>query len=62
VTKEVFDIPSITPTGTSVLLKGTIVQAPEGKKQLTELQVAEVLMHGPCNAKTYPIAKGKVCS
>ena len=51
---------SLTLTGTSVLVDGTLVQPPEGKNQKVELLVENILHVGTVNAAKYPIAKGRL--
>ncbi|KAK9905717.1 hypothetical protein WJX75_005086 [Coccomyxa subellipsoidea] len=52
---------ALTPSGTSVLLEGQLVQAPENAKQKVELKVSRVLHVGPCDnsAGQYPLAGKK---
>ena len=55
--KDTHDLKELTPTGTSVVVEGTITATPEGVKQLVELRCSKVVFVGPCDAKKYPIAK-----
>jgi len=45
--------------GTSLLVKGSIVESP-GKNQLVELQASYVEILGSCDAGKYPLAKGRL--
>ena len=60
VPSSVFDLSILTSTGASVLLRGTVKEPPEGKKQNIEVHATEVLFAGPSDAKTYPVAKTKL--
>lgn len=44
--------------GTSVVCKGTVVEPPEGAKQIIEVNVTEVIFVGECDPTKYPISKG----
>ena len=52
----------LTKTGASLLVRGEITATPadvKDAKQLVELRATEVLHFGPCDPKTYPMAKKK---
>ncbi|EGD77666.1 asparaginyl-tRNA synthetase [Salpingoeca rosetta] len=49
----------LTKTGASVLLRGKIVKAPEGKEQKFELDIEEVVHSGLIEG-SYPIAKARI--
>ena len=51
------NLPALTATGASLLLRGQLKRAPPGKKQTHELHASEVLFFGPCNRQEYPISK-----
>lgn len=58
--EEVGGLGKITPTGTSVLIEGELVETPpENKKQAVELKAIKVHYVGPCDnsAGCYPLAK-----
>ena len=59
VDKDVHDLKQLVPTGTSVAVRGMLVEAPEDKraKQPVELKAVEILYVGLCDPKTYPLAK-----
>jgi asparaginyl-tRNA synthetase len=46
-------------TGASLLVSGTLVETPSDVKQAVELKADKVLFFGPCDPKTYPMAKKK---
>ena len=50
----------IKSTGVCIVVEGEIKAAPEGAKQKMELHATSVLHVGPCDAKTYPMAKSKL--
>eukprot|EP00039_Didymoeca_costata_P018404 m.333317 g.333317 ORF g.333317 m.333317 type:complete len:619 (+) comp17117_c0_seq1:128-1984(+) len=60
ITKDVYDLTKLTPTGTSVVLKGSVVKAPEKAKQDIEVAVESIIFVGLCDAQTYPIPKGRL--
>jgi asparaginyl-tRNA synthetase len=60
VPSSVFDLSILTSTGASVLLRGTVKEPPEGKKQSIEVHATEVPFAGPSDGKTYPVAKTKL--
>lgn len=49
----------LTPTGTSVLIEGTLTETPEGVKQAVELKASKILHVGKCDPSIYPMAKKK---
>ncbi|EIE23345.1 asparaginyl-tRNA synthetase, partial [Coccomyxa subellipsoidea C-169] len=53
---------ALTPSGTSVLLEGQLVKAPENAKQKVELKVSKVVHVGACDnsAGNYALAKKKM--
>ncbi|KAK9838840.1 hypothetical protein WJX74_004282 [Apatococcus lobatus] len=65
VTKEAAEahggLKALVPTGTSILVKGTVEKPPEGAKQTVEVKVLEILHLGQiaASAKAYPLAKKK---
>lgn len=60
VREETHDLKQLTPTGTSVLLRGVLEPTPDTAKTPFELKVDEVLYVGPCDPATYPVAKTKL--
>lgn len=46
-------------TGASLLVRGTLAATPPEVQQAVELRASEVLHFGPCDPKTYPMAKKK---
>lgn len=46
-------------TGSSVLVEGTLVEAPPGKEQKVELKATKIRSIGAVDAGTYPLAKKK---
>ena len=60
VPSSVYDLDIITSTGASVLVKGQVKEPPEGKKQVIEVHVSEVLFAGGSDGRTYPVAKTKL--
>lgn len=63
ITKEVAEkhtgLKKLVPTGTSVLVEGTLTETPEGTKQAVELKASQLLHVGLCEPSTYPMAKKK---
>jgi len=64
VTKEVAEahdmtLKDLTPTGTCVLVEGTLSQTPEGVKQAVELKASAIKYLGPCDPSSYSLAKKK---
>lgn len=49
----------LTKTGASLLVRGELAATPPEVKQPVELRATEVLHFGPCDPKTYPMAKKK---
>ena len=50
---------ALTPTGTSLVVRGDLRRCPAGTKQLVEVHAKAVLYAGRCDAAKYPIAKKK---
>eukprot|EP00911_Craspedida_sp_UC1_P000725 UC1_evm1s555 len=59
VRSETHELSALTPRGTCVMARGN-VKLSQGGKQAIEIEVAEVLHVGPCDAATYPMAKTKL--
>lgn len=57
---EIKNPDEIKSTGVCVVVEGEIKASPEGAKQKIELHATSVLHVGPCDAKTYPMAKAKL--
>ena len=55
VDKEVHPIKDLIPTGTSIAVRGQIVES-LGGEQAVELKATEVLFVGACDATKYPLA------
>jgi asparaginyl-tRNA synthetase len=49
----------VTKTGASLLVRGELTETPPEVQQPVELRATEILHFGPCDPKTYPMAKKK---
>eukprot|EP01094_Clydonella_sp_ATCC50884_P000364 TRINITY_DN10283_c0_g1_i3.p1 TRINITY_DN10283_c0_g1~~TRINITY_DN10283_c0_g1_i3.p1 ORF type:complete len:597 (-),score=239.77 TRINITY_DN10283_c0_g1_i3:172-1941(-) len=56
VREDVFDVKKLVPTGTSVAVRGTVVESPAAG-QVVELHGVEVLFLGECDATSYVLSK-----
>ena len=57
---EVKNPDEIKSTGVCIVVEGEVKASPDGAKQKIELHATAVLHVGPCEAKTYPMAKAKL--